>query len=170
EKMGVANILRREHEIVALAIKGLRKIRGVHILADNVENRLGVLSFYHESIHFNLIVKLLSDRFGIQVRGGCVCAGTYGHYLLEVSYERSREITEKINHGDLSEKPGWVRWSLHPTSTDEEVLYFLESLETIITNISDWKKDYEYRKETNEYMHKDHMSGPSEKHLDWFKL
>jgi selenocysteine lyase/cysteine desulfurase len=170
EKMGVANILRREHELVSLAFNGLKSIRGIHILADNIEHRLGVLSFYHEAIHFNLFVKLLSDRFGIQVRGGCVCAGTYGHYLLEVSNERSREITDKINHGDLSEKPGWVRLSLHPTNTNEEVRFFIESIETLIANISDWEKDYLYLKQTNEYMHKDHQTGPSEKHLEWFRL
>ena len=170
KKMGVKNILKREHELVALAFGGLRKMKRIHILADNVEDRLCVISFYHEAIHFNLIVKLLSDRFGIQVRGGCVCAGTYGHYLLEVSYERSRQITEKINHGDLSEKPGWVRWSLHPTSTDEEVRYFHDSLERIISNISEWEQDYVYLKRTNEYMHKDQLSNPSDRHVDWFQL
>jgi selenocysteine lyase/cysteine desulfurase len=166
----VDNIIRREHELVSLAFGGLKKIRGVHILADNIEKRLGVISFYHENIHFNLLVKILSDRFGIQVRGGCVCAGTYGHYLLEVSYERSREITDKINHGDLSEKPGWVRWSLHPTSTDEEVRYFIRSLETIIANISEWKEDYVYLKRTNEFMHKNQVRSPSERHIEWFRM
>ena len=112
--MGISKILEREAELVKLAFKEIRKVPGIHILADNVEDRMGVISFYHEQIHFNLLVRLLSDRFGIQVRGGCVCAGTYGHYLLEVSYARSKEITDKINHGDLSEKPGWVRWSLAP--------------------------------------------------------
>ena len=63
---------------------------------------------------------------------------------------RSREITDKINHGDLSEKPGWVRLSLHPTTTNEEVRFFIESLETLIANISDWEKDYMYLKQTNE--------------------
>jgi len=170
KKMGVENIIKREHELVALAFEGLKKIRGIHILADNIEKRLGVISFYHEAIHFNLLVRLLSDRFGIQVRGGCVCAGTYGHYLLEVSYERSREITDKINHGDLSEKPGWVRWSLHPTSLNEEVNYFIQSLESIIANIPDWKQDYVYLKQTNEYMHKDQISNPSDRHIEWFRL
>jgi selenocysteine lyase/cysteine desulfurase len=170
EKMGVEKMLQREHELVSLALNGLRNIKGIHLLADDMEDRLGVISFYHEQIHFNLLVKLLSDRFGIQVRGGCVCAGTYGHYLLEVSYERSREITDKINHGDLSEKPGWVRWSLHPTTTDEEVNYFLNGLQAIIENFTEWEKDYEYHKESNEFMHKHHHKGLSEKHLEWFKL
>ncbi len=169
-KMGVENILKREHELVKLALGGLKKIRGIHILADNMEDRLGVISFFHESIHFNLIVKLLSDRYGIQVRGGCVCAGTYGHFLLEVSWERSREITEKINHGDLSEKPGWVRWSLHPTTTDKEVGFFLLSLEEITENHGSWGKDYIYSKRTNEFIHRDEHDHPSGQHLEWFNL
>ncbi|MFC2115907.1 aminotransferase class V-fold PLP-dependent enzyme [Bacteroidota bacterium] len=170
EKMGVENIRKREEELVSLAFDGLKKIEGIHILADNMEDRLGVISFYHEDMHFNLLVKILSDRFGIQVRGGCVCAGTYGHYLLEVSYERSRQITEKINHGDLSEKPGWVRWSLHPTTTNKEVRFFLESLKSIIANFSEWKLDYVYLKRSNEFMHKDQQEAPSEKHVAWFRL
>ncbi len=103
EEMGVENIRAREDELVHIAFEGLRKIPNLHILADNVEHRLGAISFYVDDIHYNLIVKLLNDRFGIQVRGGCSCAGTYGHYLLHVDPNRSRRITEKIDEGDLSE-------------------------------------------------------------------
>jgi selenocysteine lyase/cysteine desulfurase len=170
EQMGTEKMLAREHELVQKAFAGLRKIPGIHILADNVEKRLGVISFYHERIHFNLMVKILSDRFGFQVRGGCVCAGTYGHYLLEVSYERSKEITDKINHGDLSEKPGWVRWSLHPTTTDQEVDDFFNALKRIIGKISEWKEDYVYLTSTNEFIHKNQQANPSNLHLEWFTL
>lgn len=86
EKMGVSNIQKRESELVAIALENIENIKGVHILANNVKHRLGAISFYIENIHYNLIVKLLSDRYGIQVRGGCACAGTYGHYLLNVSF------------------------------------------------------------------------------------
>jgi selenocysteine lyase/cysteine desulfurase len=85
-QMGITEMHQREKELVALAFFGLRKVPGLHILADNTEDRLGIISFYIDSIHYNLIVKLLSDRFGVQVRGGCVCAGTYGHYLLNSSF------------------------------------------------------------------------------------
>jgi selenocysteine lyase/cysteine desulfurase len=121
DQMGIENIRKREEELLELAFKGLDEIEGLNILADNVRDRLGVISFYVENIHYNLLVQILNDKFGIQTRGGCACAGTYGHFLLEVSYEKSQEITDKINHGDLSDKPGWVRWSLHPTMTDSEV-------------------------------------------------
>jgi selenocysteine lyase/cysteine desulfurase len=167
-RMGTENILKREKELANLAFAELRKIPSIKILADNVEDRLGVISFYHEKIHFNLIVKLLSDRFGIQVRGGCVCAGTYGHFLLEVSYDRSKEITEKINHGDLSDKPGWVRLSLHPTLTDDEIHFFGQSLNAIINNIEDWHKDYIYLRTTNEFIHRNQNEKTDEYLQDWF--
>ena len=165
--MGVPNIEKRENELVSLAFKELRKIEGIHILADHTEDRLGVFSFYHKNIHYNLIVKLLNDRFGIQVRGGCACAGTYGHYLLNVSYQDSRMITELINHGDLSKKPGWVRWSLHPTTRNDEVYYFAGALKSIIENIDEWKKDYTYDKHLNEFIHKEFEQFNVE---NWFKL
>ncbi len=170
EQMGIEKILEREHELKTIAFKGLRSVSGVVILADQTEERLGVISFYIRDIHYNLVVKLLSDRYGIQVRGGCVCAGTYGHYLLEVSYEKSHSITEKINHGDLSEKPGWIRMSLHPTTTDQEVNTFLNAIKEIAENKDEWKKDYTYNRHKNEFMHLSGKGeGPAEV-KDWFKL
>jgi selenocysteine lyase/cysteine desulfurase len=158
EKMGVEKMKAREKELLAIIFPGLRKIPGIKILADKQEDRLGIISFYHEKIHFNLLVKLLNDHYGIQVRGGCACAGTYGHYLLEVSYEMSKAITDKINHGDLSEKPGWVRWSLHPTMTNDEANIFLNGLTEIVNNIQYLEKDYIYIRKLNEYIHKSEVN------------
>lgn len=152
EKMTVRNIEERENELVKIAFAELRKIPKLHILADNIEDRLGAISFYIDNIHYNLIVKLLNDRFGIQVRGGCSCAGTYGHYLLHVSPMQSLKITDKINHGDYSEKPGWVRMSLHQTMTDEELYFITGSLKDIVKNITTWEKDYKYLSSKNEYV------------------
>ncbi|MBN2683457.1 MAG: aminotransferase class V-fold PLP-dependent enzyme [Bacteroidales bacterium] len=153
-KMGVERIAAREKELVKTALSELRKIPQLNILANNVDDRIGCISFYVENIHYNLLVKLLSDRFGIQVRGGCACAGTYGHYLLKVSHEQSAAITSKINSGDFSEKPGWVRLSLHPTMSNNELFYIVEAIREIIENIDNWKKDYDYCSKANEYYHK----------------
>ena len=169
-QMGTSYIRKREEELVKLAFRKLKEIPSIRILADNVEERLGVISFYHPDIHYNLIVKILNDRFGIQVRGGCVCAGTYGHFLLEVSYKKSKAITDKIMHGDLSEKPGWVRWSLHPTSTDGEVVFFTDALKSVIENIDKWEKDYRYNNKTNEYIHKDYKGEIMNEIKGWFEL
>ncbi|MBP1666458.1 MAG: selenocysteine lyase [Bacteroidetes bacterium] len=171
EKMGTGQMLEREEELVQKVMTGLDEIQGIRVLAGKVRNRLGVISFYHPEIHFNLIVKLLSDRYGIQVRGGCACAGTYGHFLLEVSYDRSHKITEKINQGDLSEKPGWVRISVHPVTRDNEIDYLLHALKDIVTNFTQWKKDYIYNSKKNEFEHHSFFSSGKNKWIeDWFKL
>jgi len=168
-QMGVDEIHNREEELVSLAFSELRKIPGIHILADNVEERLGVISFYIPNIHYNLVVKLLSDRFGVQVRGGCACAGTYGHFLLNVTHAKSRTITEKINNGDLSEKPGWVRLSFHPTMKNDEVLYIADALKQIEKNHKAWSQDYAYNRHTNEFSYQNGSSAIM--HPDrWFLL
>jgi len=96
EQMGIDNILKREHEINEIVFDKLSKIQNLKILAGQHTDRLGVFSFYIENVHFNLIVKLLNDRFGVQTRGGCSCAGTYGHFLLHVNEKTSKNIEKKI--------------------------------------------------------------------------
>ncbi len=169
DKMGVDNIHQREKELLTRAFAGLDKIKEVKILANNIRDRLGIISFYIEQIHYNLVVRILNDKYGIQTRGGCACAGTYGHFLLEVSYEQSQEITDKINHGDLSEKPGWVRWSLHPTMTNAEVDLMTKALKDIVDNIEDYRKDYTYDNHTNLFFHKNEKSD-DELMRKWFSL
>lgn len=154
EQMGTKNMKEREKELVRLAFEHLPKIKGVHILQGNVQRRLGVISFYIEGIHYNLVTKLLCDRFGVQVRGGCACAGTYGHYLLGITPTHSKNITDQIDSGDLSNKPGWVRLSIHPTMTNKELRYIIEGIEQITENIDVWAKDYRYDSKTNEFYHK----------------
>jgi len=168
--MGVENIEKRENELVKIAFEEFPKIPGLHILADNVQDRLGVISFYIDDLHFNLAVKLLNDKFGIQVRGGCACAGTYGHFLLNVSYDKSKEITDLINSGDLSRKPGWVRLSLHPTMTNKELYFTIDAIKQVQQNHKTWGDDYIYKNTTNEFRHK---SEPKDKTVlvqDWFSL
>jgi len=168
-QMDTTLIAKREHELVKIAFEGFGKIDGLHILADNVKDRLGIFSFWFEHIHFNLIVKLLNDRYGIQVRGGCACAGTYGHFLLNVSHEDSKRITAKIMSGDLSEKPGFIRVSLHPTMTNEELHIITNAVSEIAENHQEWGKDYLYDSHHNEFHHKDEIdkSGTIQ---EWFSF
>ena len=170
EKMGVKNIRAREEELVSIAFQELRKISSLHILADNVEHRLGAISFYVDGIHYNLIVKLLNDRFGVQVRGGCSCAGTYGHYLLHVGPDQSRIITEKINTGDFSDKPGWVRMSVHPTMTNDEIYFIADAIQQIVANIDEWKKDYTYSSHNNEFYHISKNGKEEDEIKSWFTM
>src|SRR5690606_26950295 len=170
EKMGCALMRKREEELIEIAFKELRKIDGLHILAGNVEKRLGAISFYVENIHYNLMVKILNDRFGIQVRGGCSCAGTYGHYLLHVDPTRSKRITDLIDKGDLSEKPGWVRMSIHPTMTNDEIYFITESIKQTVENIAEWSNDYNYDLHKNEFFHKSSDNLLKRQINSWFEV
>ena len=168
EQMGVPQILAREQELLATALPALRAIPQLHLLADHVDDRLGILSFYVEDVHYNLMTTLLNDCFGVQVRGGCSCAGTYGHYLLHVDPMRSKRITDKIDHGDMSEKPGWVRLSLHPTMTDDELQYILHAIRHIIKNADTLARDYTYCTETNAFHHNNASAIERVRYEDWF--
>lgn len=154
EEIGTELMHARERELLQQAFSGLREVPGLVILADSHEDRIGAISFYIEDVHYNLIVKLLNDRYGVQVRGGCSCAGTYGHYLLHVDPTRSKSITDRIDEGDLSTKPGWVRLSIHPMMTDAELATAIDGLKEIVANLETLSADYEYDSHTNEYRHR----------------
>ncbi|MEQ9104577.1 MAG: aminotransferase class V-fold PLP-dependent enzyme [Rhodothermales bacterium] len=170
EAMDPEKIMMREHELLEMAFPRMRAIPGLHLLADAIEDRLGVLSFYVDNVHYNLIVKLLNDRFGVQVRGGCSCAGTYGHFLLHVDKSTSHAITERIDRGDMSLKPGWVRLSLHPTMTNEELEHVLSALEAVVRNVDEWKQDYRYDPSTNEFTHVTAVDGTHARVCSWFDM
>jgi selenocysteine lyase/cysteine desulfurase len=160
----------REKELTDITFQELSKIKNLHILASNIRERLGVFSFYVDNVHHNLITRLLNDRFGIQVRGGCSCAGTYGHFLLDVSFTLSQEITDKIDAGDLSMKPGWIRLSLHPTMSNEELLFITDAIKQTVENAEKWKNDYSYDRLTNEFRHKTFPEKQMNDYLFWFDL
>ncbi len=155
EEMGVDQILKREKEQLELIWEGLAGIPGLHILAEEHKERLGVISFYIDGLHYLAGVKMLNDRFGIQTRGGCSCAGTYGHILLNVTHDISNEITQMINLGDCSVKPGWIRLSIHPTTTNEEIRYMMDSIRTLAEHHKEWLLDYDFDRRNNSIKSKD---------------
>ncbi len=172
EQMGVENMLKREHELIDIIFKKLKPISNINILAGQHKDRLGVISFYIDDLHYNLGVKLLNDRFGIQTRGGCSCAGTYGHFLLHVDQQTSKELTDEISIGDLVRKPGWIRMSIHPTTTNEEIVFVCNSIIALAKNHEVWAEDYEYSRCNNEFIHKSLVGKPcSAANIDdWFDL
>ena len=170
EKIGVQNIKHREDEINALVFQTLEGLPGVKILAPNHKERLSIFSFYFEKYHFNLVVKLLNDRFGIQTRGGCSCAGTYGHFLLNVDQDTSKRIKDQILQGCNTEKPGWVRLSLHPTITSEELKFICDSLKDLSIHIEEWSKDYHYEATKNDYTHKTVVPVEKKWIKEWFEI
>lgn len=169
DKMGVENMLKREKVLIKILFNGLDSVEGLHILEEDIRDRLGILSFYVDNIHCNLLVKLLNDRFGIQSRGGCSCAGTYGHYLLNINRYISNKIANFIDTGDLSQKPGWVRLSMHPMMTDEEAHYIADAVKQVVRNIKKWQDDYSYDSKSNEFKNR---YFPEQDNIikEWFKL
>ena len=168
EKMGVDNILNREHEIIDYVFSELNAVANIKILANQHQDRLGVVSFYIDDLHFNLGVKLLNDKFGIQTRGGCSCAGTYGHILLNVNQETSNNLVCQITSGDLIQKPGWIRMSIHPTTTNDEIEFVCKSIIELAQNHETWKLDYNYNSVTNEFIHKNSKSCEKAMVESWF--
>lgn len=131
EEMGVDLMREREAELVGRLMERLKDIKGIGVLAADQRKRLGIVSFLVKGMHYDAVVKMLNDRWGIQARGGCSCAGTYGHFLLGIDREWSESIREALLAGDMGRKPGWVRLSLHPTMTNEEVDYMADAVERI---------------------------------------
>ena len=170
DEMGIDNILKREHEIVEYVFDSLRNVPNIKILAGQHQERLGVISFFIDDLHFNLGVKLLNDRFGIQTRGGCSCAGTYGHFLLHVDQETSHKLVNEISLGDLIRKPGWIRMSIHPTTTSSEIEYVCNAIKSLAENHKEWALEYRYDSETNEFIHQQATSFENTLVEKWFAM
>ena len=169
EEMGVQNMLKREHEIVDYIFNRLGSIENIHLLANQHQDRLGVISFYITDLHFNLGVKILNDKYGIQTRGGCSCAGTYGHFLLHVDQETSNNLVSQISLGELLKKPGWIRMSIHPTTTNQEIEYVCDSIIALAENHKEWSNLYRYDANSNNFYHNDDQLLEKEMVENWFK-
>lgn len=142
EEMSVERILAREKEQVALVLDQFATIPEIKLLESRHKERLGVFSFYIPDSYSPLGVRMLNDRFGIQVRGGCSCAGTYGHYLFNIGEEESCRYYNRLESGDFYAKPGWIRMSIHPSMPDEELLFICDAIRQLGANYHEWKKDY----------------------------
>ena len=170
EEMGIKNIMEREEELLKTAFTRLSKMTNIIVLQGNTRKRLGIISFIVKGAHYNLIVRLLNDRFGIQTRGGCSCAGTYGHHLLNVDPEQSHEIWSALRSGDMSSKPGWIRVSIHPTMTSREIEFVMDAIESTAVNFREWMIDYCYDKSSNEYTIKGETASEQQRVEDWFRF
>lgn len=170
DQMGADKIAQREKELLNLCFSRLQRIKGLSVLGDLKSDRIGCVSFVIEDIHYNLIVRLLNDRFGIQVRGGWSCASTYAHYLFNIDEKRSKAITNELLQKDQTNKPGWVRLSLHPIMTNEELLFICDAIEEVVLNYKNWQKDYRYKAATNEFESILTKETIKEDVEEWFKL
>ncbi|MDX2361681.1 MAG: aminotransferase class V-fold PLP-dependent enzyme [Crocinitomicaceae bacterium] len=117
------------------AINIFKTDKNIYILGSKELPRLGFFSFHvkHENkfLHHNFVVALLNDLFGIQSRGGCSCAGPYGHDLLDITEDLSQQHTCDLMDGNNGNKPGWVRLSFNYFIPKEEFDFIVRAIEWI---------------------------------------
>jgi selenocysteine lyase/cysteine desulfurase len=135
QAVGVQEIARREHDFMQRALRRLRCCPNLEILGDEDVPRLAMLSlrfrFGERDLHYGFVVALLNDLFGIQARGGCSCAGPYGHRLLAMDLEYSRALEHQVQSGYAVLRPGWVRLSFNYFLDEAEFEYLLAALELV---------------------------------------
>jgi selenocysteine lyase/cysteine desulfurase len=144
----------REHEdyFVRRAIAAWRDHPAIALLGNLDAERLSIISFTirrlspngeGRHLHHNFVVALLNDLFGIQARGGCSCAGPYGHRLLGIDLDRSHAFEEHIAHGCEGIKPGWVRVNLNYFISDAVLEYLIEAVKIVASD--GWRLLHDYR-------------------------
>lgn len=168
EEMGIENMQQREEEMLRIIFYRFSKMDKVEVLEEKIKKRLGVISFIIKGAHYNLVIKMLNDRFGIQLRGGCSCAGNYGHLLLQVNKAKSDEILNGLRAGNLLCKPGWIRLSIHPIMTNTEIDFIMDAIETTAASFQAWANDYSYDPLSNEYFFNRFQETEQWRVDDWF--
>ncbi len=133
EAVGVELIREHEESYLRRAVSRWQQEPAIEILGNLDAERLSIVSFLVRSptgrhLHHNFVVAVLNDLFGIQSRGGCSCAGPYGHQLLGIGVERSREFEREIVHGCEGIKPGWVRISFNYFISEAVFDYVVEAV------------------------------------------
>jgi selenocysteine lyase/cysteine desulfurase len=148
QEVGTDVIRAHEDDFVRRAIATWQSHGRIEILGNLNADRLSIVSFVIRSprgryLHHNFIVAVLNDLFGIQSRGGCSCAGPYGHRLLGIDIERSHEFEREITRGCEGIKPGWVRVNFNYFISEQVFRYVVEA----VTLIADqgWRLLPQYR-------------------------
>ncbi|MBI4936452.1 MAG: aminotransferase class V-fold PLP-dependent enzyme [Actinobacteria bacterium] len=164
QAVGVDTIKEHEHAYWHRAIETWSKNPSIQVLGNTTADRLSIVSFvvrrpHGRYLHHNFVVALLSDLFGIQSRGGCSCAGPYGHRLLGIDLERSHEFEHEITHGCEGIKPGWTRVSFNYFISDTVFRYLVDAVDLIATH--GWKLLPEYRFDAPTGLWR-HRNGPVE--------
>lgn len=132
QEVGTGEIERREHDYVRRALDFFAACPNLEVLGDLEAPRLSIFSlrFKHgkRDLHYGFVVSLLNELFGIQVRGGCSCAGPYGHSLLGMDMDYSRAIEREIQAGAMVLRPGWVRLNFNYFISEQEFEFLLQAI------------------------------------------
>lgn len=148
DAIGTDAMTMRNRELARRALQAWKDVPQLELLGLHTADRLPIFSFRVRNgkggyVHQQLVTRMLSDRFGIQARGGCACAGPYVHRLLSIDQQQSEEIRQAILSGDELKKPGFVRLNFSVLLSDEKVQFILDSVATIATDATAFEKDYD---------------------------
>ena len=136
-EVGPKEIERRETMFIERAIEAWDTNPNIDVLGNHDARRLSIVSFtvrYRQQyLHHNFVVALLNDLFGIQARGGCSCAGPYGHRLLGIDLDKSQEFEREIGRGCEGIKPGWVRVNFNYFISEEVFAFILSAVDLVAT-------------------------------------
>ncbi len=152
DDVGVDEIEKRENQAVHYAFQEFLNHDKIFILGNTNVKRLAFFAFHirqgERFLHHGFVVALLNDLFGIQARGGCSCAGPYGHDLLEISDERSDKYIDEVCHGNIGLKPGWSRINLNYFIPDYELKFIVKAVQWVAENGYLLIKDYHFDDKT----------------------
>jgi selenocysteine lyase/cysteine desulfurase len=133
--VGSERIREREESFIRRAIEHWEAQPAIEILGSHDLPRLSIVSFVvrHAGryLHHNFVVAVLNDLFGIQARGGCSCAGPYGHRLLGIDIEQSHAFEREISRGCEGIKPGWVRVNFNYFLDEAVFDYILRAVDLV---------------------------------------
>ncbi|HEU5036162.1 MAG TPA: aminotransferase class V-fold PLP-dependent enzyme [Nocardioides sp.] len=159
EAVGTDTIREQEERHLRRAVAAWRDEPAIELLGNLDAERLSIVSFVLRSpsgryLHHNYVVALLNDLFGIQSRGGCSCAGPYGHRLLGIDLERSHEFEREITGGCEGIKPGWVRINFNYFVSDAVVDYLIEAVRLVAREGWRLLGDYRFEPATGLWRHR----------------
>ena len=165
EAVGVETIRRREEELILRAIDRWSAHPAIEILGNHDAERLSIVSFVVRHgdgryLHHNFVVALLNDLFGIQSRGGCSCAGPYGHRLLGIDLDRSHAFEREIGRGCEGIKPGWVRVSFNYFISEAVFEYLLAAVVFVAEHGAVLLPHYDFDAATGLWRHEDGLAEP----------
>ena len=158
EAVGADTIATLERSFIRRAVESWGANPNIELLGNLAAERLSIVSFVVRRgpryLHHNFVVALLNDLFGIQARGGCSCAGPYGHRLLGIDLDRSHSFEREITRGCEGIKPGWVRVNFNYFISEVVFSYILEAVHLVADQ--GWKLlgDYHFDPATALWRHR----------------
>lgn len=165
DAVGAKEIEAREHTLVKKALERWSTQPNIRVLGSQSADRLSIVSFMirhgDRYLHHNFVVALLNDLFGIQSRGGCSCAGPYGHRLLGIDEETSAKYQAAIDAGLEGLKPGWARINLNYFISEPELEYLLAAVEFVAREGWRFLPEYNFDPRTGQWTHDKGRSNPA---------